>query len=181
MKLFAVGWIGALAACKVIAQEISPSRGPAHCYLEATNVSNFDEIRNNWQDDWGSFDRDHFHRVVLKIRAGTTDHTGGPVKIAWFWIGRRMIDNELTVYGLGGQQLQIPAAYFKECYAAAPELGNREVNLPAINRRYVSGAKYEGWIVTVSDSNNQMMQVKASSEPLRQLYLNQAEFSKLLP
>jgi hypothetical protein len=93
-----------------------------YCYIEATNVSNSDELRSHWESVWGSYDREHLHRMALKIRVGTTEDTGGRVTLNWFWLGRQQVDNALIIYGGGTKEVTIPRAYFTELYALAPQI-----------------------------------------------------------
>jgi hypothetical protein len=156
------------------------AQAPRNCYMEVRNVLSGLEIQRNWETDWGSYDRDHFGRLILNIRLGTVGRTGGPMKIQWFWIGRPLIDiNRLIVYGKGGKVVEVPARYFTECYAAAPVLKNHTLNLAALGERYVSGAQHDGWIVCASDSKGQILAEKASSESLLNLFNDADQFSKL--
>jgi hypothetical protein len=54
--------------------QTTTSRPLRYCYIEATNVSNSDELRSHGESVWGSHDREHLHRMALKIRVGTTEH-----------------------------------------------------------------------------------------------------------
>jgi len=158
----------------------APAQGPANCYIEVRNVLSGLEIQRNWETSWGSYDRDHFGRLILNIRLGTVGRTGGPMKIQWFWIGRPLIDiNRLIVYGKGDKVVEVPAGYFTECYAAAPVLKNRVLNLAALGERYVSGAQHDGWIACARDSKGHILAEKASSESLLNLFNDAARFSKL--
>jgi hypothetical protein len=160
--------------------QITTSRPLRYCYVEATNVSNSDELRSHWESVWGSYDREHLHRMALKIRVGTTEDTGGRVTLNWFWLGRRQVDNALVVYGGGTKELTIPRAYFTELYTLAPQIRQRDQNFVLAGAHYVTGARHEGWIVSVRDSRNHLLAAKASSEPMLQLFRNEAEFDKLL-
>jgi len=106
MKIKALIAICLIASSAELARaEVSksaPAQGPANCYIEVRNVLSGLEIQRNWETSWGSYDRDHFGRLILNIRLGTVGRTGGPMKIQWFWIGRPLIDiNRLIVYGKG--------------------------------------------------------------------------------
>src|SRR5262249_21518676 len=102
------------------------------------------------------------------------------MKIQWFWIGRPLIDiNRLIVYGKGEKVVEVPAGYFTECYAAAPVLKNRVLNLAVLGERYVSGAQHDGWIACARDSKGHILAEKASSESLLNLFNDAARFSKL--
>ena len=59
-------------------------RALKHCYVDAWNVSNYDEMKTHWQASWGSYDRTQHHRLGLKVRVGTTDSAGGRVKVDWY-------------------------------------------------------------------------------------------------
>jgi hypothetical protein len=151
-----------------------------HCYLEATNVSNYDELRSHWQSAWGSYDREQFHGLALKIRVGTTENVGGRVTLNWFWLGRRLVDNALIIYGGGTKEVNIPRAYFTELFAVAPPIRQRDRNYILAGARYITGARHEGWVVSVRNRRNQLLAAKASSEPMLQLFRNEPEFDKLL-
>jgi len=148
--------------------------------VDVRNVLSGAEIQRNWETDWGSYDRDYFGRIILKIRLGTVGRKGGPMKIQWFWIGRPLIDiNRLIIYGKGEKAVEVPGGYFTECYAAAPVLKNHTLNLAALGERYVSGAQHDGWIVCATDANDHVLAEKASSESLLNLFNDAAQFSKL--
>lgn len=165
-------------AMTAVPQQPTP-RELKHCYLEATNVSNYDELKSHWESGWGSYDREQFHRLALKIRVGTTDSAGGLVKVDWFWVGRKMIDNAFVIYGRGSKELEIPRTYFTECFAVAPEINQRDRNYVLINQRYVSGARHEGWVVCVRDPKGRVLAAKGSSEPMLQLFRSSSEFDRL--
>jgi hypothetical protein len=132
MKAIALCTISALSTSGVFAQNPAPEQGPQNCYMEVQNVSSTLEIQRNWETSWGSYDRDHFGRLILKIRLGTVGRTGGPMKVQWFWIGRKLNDiGKLIVYGKGEKMVVVPAKYFVECYAAAPILKSHVLNLAA--------------------------------------------------
>ena len=159
----------------------TPAQGPRNCYVEVRDVLSGLEIQRNWETDWGSYDRDYFGRIILKIRLGTVGRTRGPMKIQWFWIGRPLIDiNRLIIYGKGEKVVEVPGGYFAECYAAAPVLKNHTLNLAALGERYVSGAQHDGWIVCASDATDRVLAEKASTESLLNLFNNADRFSKLL-
>lgn len=181
MKTFLLLIIASLIAEIAVGQQSTPPRELQHCYLDASNVSNYDELKSHWESGWGSYDREQFHRLGLKIRVGTTDRAGGNVTVDWYWIGRKLVGSDLVVYGRGSKQLVVPAAYFNECFAVSPELNQRDRNYVLINERYVTGARHEGWIVTVRGRDDRIMADKASSEPLRQLFHRVTEFEKILP
>jgi hypothetical protein len=148
--------------------------------MEVQNVLSGLEIQRNWETDWGSYDRDHFGRLILNIRLGTVGRSGGPMKVQWFFIGRKLIDmNTLVIYGKGEKMVAVPARYFAECYAAAPIVKSHTLNLAALGERYVSGVLPDGWIVCASDSKNRILAEKASSEPLLALFNDADQFSKL--
>jgi hypothetical protein len=177
----ALSIVSALSAVSVSAQNPAPEQGPKNCYLEVKNVLSGLEIQRNWETDWGSYDRDHFGRIILNIRLGTVGRTGGPMKIQWFFIGRKLSDlQRLIVYGTGEKGVMVPAGYFTECYAASPVLKNSALNLAAIGERYVSGAQHDGWIVCATDGRDRRLAEKASSESLLNLFHDAAQFSKLL-
>jgi hypothetical protein len=152
-----------------------------HCYVEVASVADKNEIQRNWETSWGSYDRDRFQRTVLKVRVGTTSRTSGAVDVAVFWIGRRLIDNKQVVYGHERKTVRVPPAYFAEGYVVAPELISNVTNYATLGKRYVQGAKHDGWIVAVLDQQDGVLASKASSEPLRQLFHNRPEFAKLMP
>ena len=128
----------------------------------------------------GSYDRDHFNRIVLNIRVGTVGRTGGSVKVQWFFLGRRLIDpQKMIVYGREEKPVTVPAGYFTECFAAAPILKSHVLNLAALGERYVSGVQHDGWIVCVADRQDRILADKASSEMLRDLFRDQSQFRKL--
>ncbi len=155
-------------------------QGPTNCYLEVTNVSSGLEVESHWETSWGSYDRDHFGRLILKIRLGTVGATGGPMKIQWFWIGRPLINmSNLILYGQGEKIVSVPSRYFVECYAAAPVLKSHVLNLAASGKRYVSGAQHDGWIVCASDSKGRILAEKASTESLLTLFNDPDRFSEL--
>lgn len=139
MKAIALCVASAVTTSFAFAQ--SPAReGPQNCYMEVQNVSSTLEIQRNWETSWGSYDRDHFGRLILKIRLGTVGRTGGPMKVQWFWIGRKLNDiGKLIVYGKGEKMVAVPARYFVELYTAAPILKSHVLNLAAAGERYVSG------------------------------------------
>lgn len=161
-------------------QNPAKTQGPQNCYMEVRDVLTGLEIQRNWETSWGSYDRDHFGRLILNIRLGTVSRTGGPMKIRWFWIGRPLIDiNRQIVYGKGEKVVEVPPRYFVECYAAAPVLKNHVLNLAALGERYVSGAQHDGWIVYASDFKGRILADKASSESLLRLFRDGDQFSKL--
>jgi hypothetical protein len=174
--IFAI-WL--ITAASAGAQTSTP-RQLRHCYIEATNVSNYDELRSHWESAWGSYDREQFHGMALKIRVGTTENIGGRVTLNWFWLGRRLVDNALVIYGGGTKEVNIPRAYFTEVFALAPPIGQRDRNYVLAGARYVTGARHEGWVVSVRDSANRLLAAKASSEPMLQLFRNEQAFDKLL-
>jgi hypothetical protein len=148
--------------------------------MEVQNVSSTLEIQRNWETSWGSYDRDHFGTLILKIRLGTVARTGEPMKVQWFWIRRKLNDiGKLIVYGKGEKMVAVPARYFVECYAAAPILKSHVLNLAAAGERYVSGAQHDGWIVCASDVNGHILAKKASSEALLNLFSDSEQFAKL--
>lgn len=51
--------------------------GPRNCYIEVRNVLSGLEIQSHWETSWGSYDRDHFGRLILNVRLGTVGRTGG--------------------------------------------------------------------------------------------------------
>jgi hypothetical protein len=158
----------------------SREQGPRNCYMEVRNVLSALEIQRNWETNWGSYDRDHFGRLILNIRLGTVGRSGGPMKVQWFFIGRKLIDmNTLVIYGKGEKMVEVPARYFVECYAAAPIVKSHTLNLAALGERYVSGVLPDSWIVCASDSKNHVLAEKASSEPLLALFDDADQFSKL--
>jgi hypothetical protein len=159
--------------------QTSTLRQLRHCYIEATNVSNYDELRSHWESVWG-YDREQFHGMALKIRVGTTENIGGRVTLNWFWLGRRLVDNALVIYGGGTKEVNIPRAYFTEVFAVAPPIGQRDRNYILAGARYVTGARHEGWVVSVRDPANRLLAAKASSEPMLQLFRNEQAFDKLL-
>ena len=160
--------------------QTSTPRQLRYCYIEATNVSNYDELRSHWESGWGSYDREQFHGMALKIRVGTTENVGGRITLNWFWLGRRLVDNALVIYGGGTKEVNIPRAYFAEVFAVAPPIKQRDRNYVLAGARYVTGARHEGWVVSVRDSTNRLLAAKASSEPMLQLFRNEQEFDKLL-
>jgi hypothetical protein len=168
-----------ITIASVIAQTGTP-RQFRYCYLEATNVSNYDELRSHWESVWGDYDREQFHGMALKIRVGTTENTAGRVILNWFWLGRRVVDNALVIYGGGTKEVNVPRAYFTELYAVAPQSRQRDRNFPLAGARYISGTRHEGWIVSVRDPRNRLLAAKASSEPMLQLFRDAAQFDKLL-
>ena len=180
MKATALCVLSALTMSSAFAQRRAPEQGPQNCYIEVQNVSSTLEIQRNWETSWGSYDRDHFGRLILKIRLGTVGRTGGPMRVQWFWIGRKLNDiGKLIVYGKGEKMVAVPARYFVECYAAAPILKSHVLNLAAAGERYVSGAQHDGWIVCASDVNGQILAEKASSEALLKLFNDSEQFAKL--
>ena len=179
MRIAFVSWL-AVAATVAAQQPAVAPRELRHCYLEATNVSNYDELRSRWESTWGSYDREQFHGLALKIRVGTTENVGGHVILNWFWLGRRLIDNAPVIYGGGTKEVNIPRAYFTEMFAVAPPLRQRDRNYVLAGARYVTGARHEGWVVSVRNTRNQLLAAKASSEPMLQLFRNESEFDKLL-
>jgi hypothetical protein len=72
------------------AENPTSEQGLQSCYIEVRNVSSSLEVQRNWETSWGSYDRDHFGRLVLSIRLGTVGRAGGPMKIQWFWVGNVM-------------------------------------------------------------------------------------------
>jgi hypothetical protein len=163
-----------------IAPAQSGSRDLRHCYLEAQNVSNSDELFTHWEDGWGSYDKEQRHRMALKIRVGTTGREGGEAEVRWYWIGRTLIENRLVVYGGGARKLEIPAGYFKEFYMVAPFINQRDRNY-VMGPRYVTGARHEGWVICVVDRQQRFLAAKASSEPMQRLFKDWDQFEKLLP
>jgi hypothetical protein len=158
----------------------SREQGPRNCYMEVRNVLSALEIQRNWETNWGSYDRDHFGRLILNIRLGTVGRSGGPMKVQWFFIGRKLIDmNTLVIYGKGEKMVEVPARYFVECYAAAPIVKSHTLNLAALGERHVSGVLPDSWIVCASDSKNHVLADKASSEPSLALFNDADQFSKL--
>src|SRR5947199_183943 len=85
-----------------------------------------------------------------------------------------------TRYGGGTKEVNIPRAYFTEVFAVAPPIRQRDRNYVLAGARYVTGARHEGWVVSVRDSTNRLLAAKASSEPMLQLFRNEQEFDKLL-
>jgi len=118
--------------------------------------------------------------MALKIRVGTTENVGGRITLNWFWLGRRLVDNALVIYGGGTKEVNIPRAYFTEVFAVAPPIKQRDRNYVLPGARYVTGAQHEGWVVSARDSTNRLLAAKASSEPMLQLFRNEGEFDKLL-
>jgi hypothetical protein len=163
------------------AENPTPEQGPQNCYIEVRDVLSGLEIESHWETSWGSYDRDHFGRLILNIRLGTVGRSGGPMKIQWFWIGRKLSDiNRLIVYGKGEKIVAVPAGYFAECYAAAPILKSHILNLAARGERYVSGVQHDGWIVCATDARDHTLAEKASSESLLNIFNDADQFSKLL-
>ena len=180
MKAIALCVTSAVTTSFAFAQSPAREQGPQNCYMEVQNVSSTLEIQRNWETSWGSYDRDHFGRLILKIRLGTVGRTGGPMKVQWFWIGRKLNDiGKLIVYGKGEKMVAVPARYFVELYAAAPILKSHVLNLAAAGERYVSGAQHDGWIVCASDVNGRILAEKASSEALLNLFNDSEQFAKL--
>jgi hypothetical protein len=150
------------------------------CYLEVKNVTSGLEIQRNWETSWGSYDHDHFNRIILNIRVGTVGNTSGPVKVQWFFLGRRLSDpQQRIVYGKGEKSVVVPAKYFTECYAAAPILKSHVLNLAARGERYLSGAQHDGWVVSIVDSSSRILADRASSEELQKLFHNASQFASL--
>lgn len=167
-------------ACSTFAQTATPTPGPQNCYMEVRNVLSGLEIQRNWETNWGSYDRDHYGRLILNIRLGTVGNSGGPMKLQWFFIGRKLSDfNKLIVYGKGEKMVSVPAKYFVECYAAAPLIKSHVLNLAAIGEQYVSGVLPYGWIVCASDFKDRVLAQRASSESLVALFNDQQRFAKL--
>jgi hypothetical protein len=167
-----------VAAASAGAQPSTP-RQLRHCYIEATNVSNYDELRSHWESGWG-YDREQFHGMALKIRVGTTENIGGLITLNWFWLGRRLVDNGLVIYGGGTKEVNIPRGYFTEVFAVARPIRQRDRNYVLAGARYVTGARHEGWVVSVRDPANRLLAARASSEPMLQLFRNEQAFDKLL-
>lgn len=160
---------------------VASERGPENCYIQVRNVESALEIQRYWETSWGSYDRDHYGRLVLNIRLGTVGNTEGEMKIQWYWIGRKLKNiQQLFVYGKGERTVLVPAKYFTECYAAAPLLKSHTLNLAALGERYVSGAQHEGWIVCATDPADHVLAEKASSESLLNLFNDHERFSELL-
>lgn len=178
MRLAVVIWLA--AAAMAAAQPAPPPRELRHCYLEATNVSNYDELRSHWESAWGSYDREQFHGLALKIRVGTTENVGGRVRVNWFWLGRKPVDNALVIYGGGTKEVNVPRAYFTELFAVAPQIRQRDRNYVLAGARYITGARHEGWVVSVRNIRNRLLAAKASSEPMLEFFRNEPEFDKLL-
>jgi hypothetical protein len=178
IKTLCIFGVWLITAASAGAQTSIP-RQLRHCYIEATNVSNYDELRSHWESGWG-YDREQFHGMALKIRVGTTENVGGGVTLNWFWLGRRLVDNALVIYGGGTKEVNIPRAYFTEVFAVAPPIGQRDRNYILAGARYITGARHEGWVVSVRDPANRLLAAKASSEPMLQLFRNEQAFDKLL-
>jgi hypothetical protein len=168
------------AVVSALAQTPTPERELENCYLEVKNVESGLEIQRNWETSWGSYDRDHFNRIILNIRVGTVGKTGGPVKVQWFFLGRRLSDpQQRIVYGRGEKSVAVPAKYFTECYAAAPVLKSHVLNLAARGERYVSGAQHDGWVVCIVDRQDRILADRASSEELQKLFHDSPQFARL--
>ena len=179
MKVTLVTWL-AVAAMAAAQQPGGAPRELRHCYVEATNVSNYDELRSHWEPAWGAYDRDHFHGLALKIRVGTTDSDSGRVMVSWFWLGRKLLGNDLVIYGGSTKEVEVPRAYFTELFAVAPPIRERDRSYVLTGARYITGTRHEGWVVSVRDRRNRILGARASSEPMLELFRNQSEFEKLL-
>jgi hypothetical protein len=172
-----------MAASTAVASVIGQTSTPEeleNCYLEVRNVDSGLEIQRNWETSWGSYDRDHFNRIILNIRVGTVGNTGGPVKVQWFFVGRRLSNpQQRIVYGKGEKSVVVPPKYFAECYAAAPILKSHVLNLAARGERYVSGAQHDGWVVCIIDRQDRILTDRASSEELQKLFHDPLQFAGL--
>jgi hypothetical protein len=151
-----------------------------NCYLEVRNVDSGLEIQRNWETSWGSYDHDHFNRIILNIRVGTVGNTGATVRVQWFFVGHRLSNpQQRIVYGKGEKSVVVPAKYFTECYAAAPILKSHVLNLAARGERYVSGAQHDGWVVCIVDRQDRILTDRASSEELQTLFHDPSQFAGL--
>jgi hypothetical protein len=180
MKMFTLSLIIAcniILSASALAQQPPPNAsGPANCYLEVKAVSSENDLRHIWETDWGSYERDHFDRVVLGIRVGTVGPAGGEVKAQIYFIGRKLDNNERYIYGREEKPLAIPPAYFTQCYVASPQLKSNTVHMAVVGEDISStyhratGSQRDGWIVCIIDDKYRVLASTASSESLHKMF-----------
>src|SRR4051812_22556539 len=138
--------------------------------LEAHEIGTKDTFRSFWESDWGSYDRDYARGKRLLVTVRDFSRKIPECLISVYFIARQINApdqrfiyhrKEFTVHFRGRIEVAGPVD--------APDLRARIVNLAEYGTRFVKGADMDGWIVIGRVNEDQVFDVRASSQTLLEI------------
>ena len=148
--------------------------------LDAVNQSSGNNYAYNYNSYWW-YDISFRQSVGIAINVRNMSRDPAAVNLRWIFFARRTSNNERFVFGASGKELDLSPGQTADVPAASPVVQSREVSDYWVGgSRYLSGSKYEGWLVQLVDrTSNRIIKQTGSTSYLEDL-ARKTDFSALI-
>jgi hypothetical protein len=121
--------------------------------LEAHATASAKVTFRNTETDYGTYDRDFQRNKSVATSTVNTGRVPASVRITIYWFAQNLADKKTVLFAFDENVSEIkPMTTFKANFDM-PTLESSVLNLQALGEKWVSGAKFAGWLVVATEPN----------------------------
>ena len=148
--------------------------------MDAVNQKSANNYTYNWGYYSGWYDISFRQSVGVAINVRNMSRNPAAVNLRWIFFARVTHSNDRFIFAASGKELDLTPGQNASVAADSPMLQRREVNDSWLGQRYLSGSKYEGWLVQLLErDSNRIIKQTGSTSYLEDL-AGKTDFSTLL-
>ena len=157
-----------------------PSNDLPFVTMDAVNQSSGNSYTYNWGSYYGWYDISFRQSVGISIDLKNMSRTPAALNLRWIFFARNTGNNARFVFAASGKELDLTPGQSTAVAADSPMIHSREVNYGWIGDRYLTGSKYEGWLVQLLErGSNRLIRQTGSTSYLEDL-AKRSDFSSLI-
>ena len=138
--------------------------------MDAVNKNSGNHFVYNWRYDYGWYDISFRQSVGIDINLRNMSRSPAALNLRWIFFARNTANNARFVFATSGKELDLAPGQTASVTADSPMIQSREVNYGWIGDRYLSGSKYEGWLVQLLErGSNRVIKQNGSTSYLEDL------------
>ncbi len=148
--------------------------------LDAVSQNSGNNYHYNWISDYGSYDISFRQSVGVAINARNMSRSPAELNLRCIFFARQNDSNVRFVFAASGQELDLTPGQSASLVVDSPMVQGRTVNFAILGQTYLSGSRYEGWLVQLLDRNgNRLLRQTGSTSYLEDLTLK-TDFATLI-
>ena len=144
------------------------------------NQKSSNDYRYNWFYGYDFYDISFRQSVGISIKVRNMSRDPAAVNVRWLFFARQAHHNDRFIFDASAKELDLAPGQTEALAADSPMLQRSEVNDSWLGQRYLSGSKYEGWLVQLVERGGGRIIKQTGSTSYLEDLAKQTDFATLV-